>query len=317
MSGEAKRDPVIEMRDLVKLYGGAEAVAGLDLTVNEGEVFGLLGPNGSGKTTMILILLGLTDPTSRTVRVTGLDPLRQPLAVKRAVGYLPDDVGFYDTMTARENLRYTARLAGLDTAEADRRIDNALERVRLHDVAEKAVAGFSHGMRQRLGLTEVLVKDCPIAILDEPTNGLDPQSTTELLGLIRKLRDDGRTVLLSSHMLSLVQSICDRVTLINHGRIGLTGPVDTLRSQVLGGAYTIEVEADGVDIGKVTVDIPGATGVETPRRGHAYIRTHADIRTDVAAKIVQDSERLSSIAMHRPNLNDVYQRYFEDMSHAA
>ena len=137
MSGSTKGDPVIEVRDLVKRYGGVEAVAGLDLTVNKGEVFGLLGPNGSGKTTMILILLGLTEPSEGEVRVTGLDPLRQPLAVKRAVGYLPDNVGFYDTMTARENLRYTARLAGLDTTEADARIDNALERVRLSDVAEK------------------------------------------------------------------------------------------------------------------------------------------------------------------------------------
>lgn len=323
MSGPAKGGPVIEVRGLVKRYGGVEAVAGLDLTVNRGEVFGLLGPNGSGKTTMILILLGLTEPTSGEVRVTGLDPLRQPLAVKRAVGYLPDNVGFYDTMTARENLRYTARLAGLDTAQADARIDNALERVRLSDVAEKNVAGFSHGMRQRLGVAEVLVKDSPIAILDEPTNGLDPQSTTELLDLIRRLRDDGRTVLLSSHLLSLVQSICDRVALINQGRIGLTGSVDELRSKVLGGSYTIEVEADGIDIKTAVASIPGVAGFENLTPGRLRIRATADIRADVAARIVERGGRLSRIAMHRPSLDDVYQRYFEDqrasmeVSHAA
>ncbi|HET7413337.1 MAG TPA: ABC transporter ATP-binding protein, partial [Pararhizobium sp.] len=140
--------PVIEVKNLVKRYGGAEAVAGLDLTVEPGEVFGLLGPNGSGKTTMILVLLGLTEPTSGTVRVLGLDPLRQPLKVKSAVGYLPDSVGFYDQMTARENLRYTARLMGLGRADADKRIEHALGRVRLSSVADRMVNGFSHGMKQ-------------------------------------------------------------------------------------------------------------------------------------------------------------------------
>ena len=140
---------VIEASGLVKRYKTATAVDGIDLTIEKGEVFGLLGPNGSGKTTTILLLLGLTEPTAGSVRVLGLDPLRQPLAVKRRVGYLPDQVGFYDHLSARENLLYTARLAGLATPEATTRIDGALERVRLIDVADRRVATFSRGMRQR------------------------------------------------------------------------------------------------------------------------------------------------------------------------
>lgn len=310
-------EPVIEVKNLVKRYGAVEAVAGLDLTVQPGEVFGLLGPNGSGKTTMILILLGLTEPTSGTVSVMGLDPLRQPLAVKKAIGYLPDSVGFYDNMTARENLRYTARLMGIERAEAERRIEDALKRVRLTGSTERPVGGFSHGMNQRLGLAEVLVKDCRVAILDEPTNGLDPQSTAELLGLIRQLRDDGRTILLSSHMLSLVQSTCDRVALIHKGRIGLTGNVDELRSHVMGGKFVIEVEASGIDPDAAFSQMRAVGRVERIDDRLVHLHAEADIRPEVARRVTETGGDLARLAMHRPSLEDVYARYYEEVRDAA
>ncbi|MGN6549944.1 MAG: ABC transporter ATP-binding protein [Pararhizobium sp.] len=309
--------PVVEVKNLIKRYGHVEAVAGLDLSVQPGEVLGLLGPNGSGKTTMILVLLGLTEPTSGSVRVLGLDPLRQPLAVKKAVGYLPDSVGFYDTMTARENLRYTARLMGLGRADAERRIGSALERVRLDRDGDRSVAGFSHGMRQRLGVAEVLVKDCPVAILDEPTNGLDPQSTSELLGLIRQLREDDRTILLSSHMLSLVQSICDRVALIHKGRIGLTGDVDTLCSHVIGGAFVIEAEAHGLDLRQALDGLADAGEIVETSRDVVQLRATTDIRPAVARRILDAGGELVRLAMHRPSLEDVYARYYQELKDAA
>lgn len=139
--------PVIEARGLIKRYGQFPAVDGIDLTVEKGEVFGLLGPNGSGKTTTILLLLGLTEPTAGSIRVLGLDPLRQPLTVKRRVGYLPDQIGFYDHLTAHENLVYSARLGGIVSDEANRRIGRSLNRVRLADVANRRVATFSRGMK--------------------------------------------------------------------------------------------------------------------------------------------------------------------------
>ncbi len=308
---------VIEVKNLVKRYGQVEAVAGLDLTVEAGEVFGLLGPNGSGKTTIILILLGLTEQTSGSVRVLGLDPLRQPLAVKRAVGYLPDSVGFYDHMTARENLQYTARLLGFGSRDAMTRIDKALIRVGLEAAAERRVGVFSHGMRQRLGVADILVKDSQVAILDEPTNGLDPQSTKDLLDLIKELRDDGRTIILSSHMLSLVQSICDRVALINRGRIGLTGDVDSLRTRVLGGSYVIEVEAAGFDSDSAFGGLDDITNVVPVEKTLVHIHARSDIRPAIAARIMERGGRLLRLTMHRPSLEEVYAHYFEEVSHAA
>jgi ABC-2 type transport system ATP-binding protein len=309
-------DTVIEARGLAKRYGGAVAVAGLDLTVRAGEVFGLLGPNGSGKTTTILMLLGLTEPSGGSVRVLGLDPLRQPLAVKRRVGYLPDTVGFYDTMTARENLAYTARLAGIASAESRRRIDAALARVGLAAVADRRVATYSHGMRQRLGISEVLVKQAELAILDEPTNGLDPQATQELLDLIGELRREGMTILLSSHLLGLVESICDRVALFREGRIGLSGPVNELARQVLGGAYVVEVEADGVDLAATLADLAGVASVSAGLRGVTRVDADRDVRADIARRVVNAGGALRNLAIRRAGLDEVYVRYFEQMETA-
>jgi ABC-2 type transport system ATP-binding protein len=254
-------EPVIEARDLTKRYGRVAAVDGVTFTVGRGEIFGLLGPNGAGKTTTILMMLGLTDVTSGSVSVLGYNPAREPLQVKRVVGYLPDTVGFYDHMTAADNLRYTAALIGIERNEGNKRIAAALERVGLGEVGDKRVGTFSRGMRQRLGLAEILLKDVAIAILDEPTSGLDPQATAELLETIRSLKHDGVAVLLSSHLLERVQSVCDRVALFNAGHIALIGSVPELASQVLGGGYHVEVEADGADLAQKLGAVPGVRAV--------------------------------------------------------
>ncbi len=303
---------VIEASGLVKRYKTATAVDGIDLTIEKGEVFGLLGPNGSGKTTTILLLLGLTEPTAGSVRVLGLDPLRQPLAVKRRVGYLPDQVGFYDHLSARENLLYTARLAGLATPEATTRIDGALERVRLIDVADRRVATFSRGMRQRLGVADVLVKQAEIAILDEPTSGLDPQSTQELLDLIVGLAREGMTIVLSSHLLGMMQAICGRVALFNKGRIGLIGQVRDLTADVLGGVYVVEVDADGADIPKLLGKLPHVTRVAAGDTGGWRVDAEADVRTEIARTVVAGGGNLRSMTIRQSTLDEVYVRYFEE-----
>lgn len=308
---------VIETRGLVKRYGGFTAVDHVDLDVGKGEVFGLLGPNGSGKTTTILLLLGLTEPTEGSVRVNGLDPLRQPLAVKRRVGYLPDQVGFYDNMTARENLSYTARLMGFSGGEAAARIAAALERVRLADVANKRVGAFSRGMRQRLGLAEVIMKQAEIAILDEPTGGLDPQSTQELLEMIGELAGEGMTIVLSSHLLAMVQSVCDRVALFNKGRIGLTGSVADLTSDVLGGTHVVEVEADGVDLAAALAGTDGVTGVTATRTGGWRVDTAADLRPEIARRVVGAGGQLRTMSIRRTTLDEVYVRFFEEEARHA
>ena len=190
-------DNVIEVQDLTKRYNGTAVVKGISFSVARGEIFGLLGPNGAGKTTTILMLLGLSDISGGRARVLGYDPAREPLAVKRRVGYLPDQVGFYDNLTAAENLRYAARLMGIERGEREGKIRASLAHVGLADVVDQRVGTFSRGMRQRLGLAEILIKDAQIAILVEPTSGLDPQATVELLNIIRELKHQGVSVLLS------------------------------------------------------------------------------------------------------------------------
>ncbi|MFP4409043.1 MAG: ABC transporter ATP-binding protein [Spirochaetaceae bacterium] len=257
-----KSDLVIETSKLTKQYpNGTIAVDGLNLSIRRGEVYGLLGPNGSGKTTTILILTGLTEATSGSVRVLGLDPLRQPLRVKRLVAYMPDSVGFYPEMTAAENIDYTARLAQIPPAERDRRIDEAIELMGLGEVADHRVGTYSRGMRQRLALAEVLVKEPRIAILDEPTQGLDPESAHEFLGLVESLREKGITVLLSSHLLDQMQRICDRVGLFYRGRLVLEGTVHELTRQVMGNQFAVRLTAESSDRDAFTSKLAALPGV--------------------------------------------------------
>jgi ABC-2 type transport system ATP-binding protein len=312
-------ETVIETRDLTKRYGSHAAVNGVSFTVGRGEIFGLLGPNGAGKTTTILMMLGLTEVTSGEVRVLGHDPVREPLQVKRRVGYLPDMVGFYDHMTATDNLRYTAGLIGIPAAERSARIARALDRVGLASVADNRVGTFSRGMRQRLGLAEILMKDAAIAILDEPTSGLDPQATVELLEVIRSLKRDGVAVLLSSHLLERVQSVCDRVALFNAGRIALIGSVPELARQVLGGGYTVEVEADGAGLGERLAAVPGVRAVEPAGPSRWRLLAEGDVRPQAAAAVVNAGGQLRRLSVEDPSLDAIYSRYFQQQEarHAA
>jgi ABC-2 type transport system ATP-binding protein len=309
-------EPIIITQNLTKNYSDTIAVDHIDLTIYAGEVFGLLGPNGSGKTTTLLMLLGLTEPTSGSAHVAGFDPLRHPLEVKRRVGYMPDHVGFYDNVSGFENLRYTAKLCGIPSREIAKRIDTALERVRLVDAGQRPVGGYSRGMRQRLAIAEILMKNAIIAILDEPTAGLDPQATHEFLELIHSLNHEGMTILLSSHMLELVQSVCDRVALFNRGRIGLTGRVDELLRNVLGGSHIIRVEAQGSGLAEIIANVPGVARVLPDGKG-LRIEASADIRPAVTRAIVQAGGELSMIDAGRASLDDVYTRYFEGITNAA
>jgi ABC-2 type transport system ATP-binding protein len=308
-------DTVIEARNLTKRYGGTTVVKGISFTVERGEIFGLLGPNGAGKTTTILMLLGLSDITSGSARVLGEDPARQPLAVKRRVGYLPDQVGFYDTLTAGDNLRYTARLLGLERNEREEKIRDSLAHVGLADVINRRVATFSRGMQQRLGLAEILMKDAQVAILDEPTSGLDPQVTLELLEIIRDLKNRGVSVLLSSHLLARVQSVCDRVALFNEGNIVLIGTVPELGRQVLGGGFRVEVEAEGQGLESHLAAIPGVQKVERASPTRFLLLAERDVRPEAAAAVVGAHGRLLRLAVEEPSLEAIYTRYFHDHPH--
>ena len=226
---------VIETSGLTKVYGRQTAVSDLSFEVEAGEIFGFLGPNGAGKTTTLLMLLGLTEPTLGKSRVLGFNPVREPLKVKRVVGYLPENMGFYGDMTARENLFFVARLNKLPDSEAAGRIDRSLETVGLMDEVNKRVAAYSRGMRQRLGIAELLIKDPQLVFLDEPTLGLDPDGINKMLDLIVSLSQErGISVLLCSHLLHQVQRICTRVGIMNKGALVAKGAIDELARAVTG-----------------------------------------------------------------------------------
>ena len=213
-------EQVIVLTDLTKQYGNFTAVDHIRLNIQKGEIFGLLGPNGAGKSTTILMMLGLTEPTSGTVEICGINSTTHPIEVKRKIGYLPEDVGFYDDMTGPENLIYTARLNGIPDGEAKEKAMELMKRVGLEDQLKKKTGKYSRGMRQRLGLADVLIKNPEIIILDEPTSGIDPAGVQEFIELIHWLsKKEGLTVLFSSHHLDQVQKVCDRVGLFSSGKL--------------------------------------------------------------------------------------------------
>lgn len=317
-------EPIIELKRLTKRYDTQVAVNGLNLTISRGEVFGLLGPNGAGKTTTILMMLGLTEPTSGSARICGLDPVRQALQIKRRVGYMPDDVGFYEDRTAIDNLMLTARLNRIPSAEGIARAQELLELVGLKDAVNKKVGAFSRGMRQRLGIADVLIKRPEVVILDEPTLGIDPEGVRELLKLISDLsRKEKITVLLSSHHLHQVQQICDRVGLFVRGELIASGDIESLAEQLDDeGTVTVELEAEGwsEDLIHRLTNLSGVISYHGPQSHelvHNSITASAtlicsrDLSSEAALEIIQSGARLNAISRKQYGLDDIYHRYFE------
>lgn len=317
---------IIELAGLTKKYGSFTAVDSLDLTIHKGEIFGLLGPNGAGKSTTILMMLGLTEPTSGSVKVCDLNPVADPISVKRRVGYLPEDVGFYFNRNGFENLMFTARINSLSGTEAKQKVAQLLERVGLSDSAGKNTGKYSRGMLQRLGLADVLIKDPEVIILDEPTLGIDPTGVRAFLELIVKLsREDGITVLFSSHDLHQVQQVCDRVGIFVHGRLLAEGNIDTLSKKLFNSSpYVIEVGIKAKDniteasdnlhnaewlSGKLK-HLDGIIAVNS-KNDLLEIECTRDLAPDIARVIVESGDRLYHLNKKEYGLNDIYYRYFE------
>ena len=316
--------PVAPIRTLglTKAYGDLVAVDRLDLEVKVGEIFGLLGQNGAGKTTTILMLLGLTEPTAGEARVVGLDPTRNPLGVKRKVGYLPDAVGFYGGLTGRENLRYTARLNGLRGDDSEDRIDVVLEQVRLVGRADDKVETYSRGMKQRLGIADALVKRPQVLILDEPTTAIDPIGVVEILELLRDLvTEHGLSILLSSHLLNQVQNVCDRVGIFAAGRLSGIGTVPQLARRF--GEAGARVEVAFATMGEETraaavsslAGIEGVAAVQVPTGPDQpwvlQVAGHDDVDAVTTAALAIVSRAglpLRSIREVQPTLDDIYRR---------
>jgi len=305
---------VVETKDLTKRYDGATVVDRLNLRVAEGEIFGLLGPNGAGKTTTILMLLGLTEPASGSARVFGFDSTREPLKVKRLAGYLPEKLGFYEDLTARENLQFIARLNNISEAESERLIEQVLKAVDMIDTADVAVGKFSRGMKQRLGIADVLVKKPKVAFLDEPTAGLDPKGINQIIDLIGKLPKMGTTIVLSSHRLYEVQRVCHSIGILSKGKLVVEGSLASLRREALAeGRYRIEVETAKASpqLVKVIKKIDGVKKVEAKGK-LLKINADADLRSKIAKAVVDSDIPLTQMKIQEFSLDDVYMKYFRE-----
>jgi ABC-2 type transport system ATP-binding protein len=318
---------IIALTGLTKRYGTLTAVDRLDLYIRKGEVFGLLGPNGAGKSTTILMMLGLTEPTAGTVTVCGIDSTTHPIEVKRKVGYLPDEVGFYENRSGLDNLLYTARLNRMTAPEVELRAEQLLKRVGLYDVRDKKTRTYSRGMRQRLGLADVLIKNPEVIILDEPTLGIDPKGVQEFLDLIVQLsREEKITVLLSSHHLHQIQQVCDRVGIFVAGKLLAEGDIPTLSAKLFAGEpYIIEAgvtasaenpsrpEGGSPVIARLQGQIQALEDISSVQydKGLFRIGSHRDTTAAIANAVVSAGLGLTYLRRKEYGLDDIYNRYFE------
>lgn len=314
--------PIIELEGLTKKYGSFTAVDHLSLSVSGGEIFGLLGPNGAGKSTTILMMIGLTEPSSGRVRVCGIDSTHYPAEVKKQVGYLPEDMGFYQELSGLENLVYTARLNGVPETEAAEKAERMLGKVGLVGQGGKKTGNYSRGMRQRLGLADVLIKDPRVIILDEPTLGLDPEGVREFLGLIVKLsREEGLTVLLSSHHLHQIQQVCDRVGIFVGGKLIAEGDIQKLSAKLFAGEPFI-VEAglasaagDAAAGGReqLRASLEQQDGIVSVNEKGNLLRMSCsrDITPEIARAIAGSGIGLTYLHRKEYGLDDIYHRYFQ------
>ncbi|RUL64439.1 ATP-binding cassette domain-containing protein [Dyella dinghuensis] len=222
---------MIEVKDLRKHFGAVKAVDGVSFKARDGEITGLLGPNGAGKTTTLRMLYTLMTPDQGQVLVDGIDVARDAKAVRRQLGVLPDARGLYKRLTARENIEYFARLQGMDKALIRTRRDKLIETLDMADIADRRAEGFSQGQRVKTAIARALIHDPKNVILDEPTNGLDVMATRSLRQFMHKLKEEGRCVLFSSHIMQEVAALCDRIVVIAHGRVVADETPDALRAQ--------------------------------------------------------------------------------------
>ena len=308
-------EKAIKVHNLSKRFGDVVAVDRLSFSVKKGTAFGFLGPNGAGKTTAIKMLVGLIRPDSGTARVAGHDLLEEPMAVRRSIGYVAENQGFYKRMTAAETLDYVGRLLDMPTNERQQRSAELLDWVGLADRKDNYVGTFSKGMRQRLAMAQALLSEPEVLLLDEPALGLDPMGTKEIRDLIIGLKKDRDvTIFMSSHILSEVEAVCDEVGIISHGRLLAQDSVENLR-RTTGGDVRLEIVLAQPDEGVVAalqrmgciqdVKVEG-------QRLMVYTTGEDEVRPQIAETIFKNGGRLLFFGTREDSLEEVLLRVVEE-----
>jgi ABC-2 type transport system ATP-binding protein len=306
------RTLAIETKRLTKKYDDFTAVSNLNLKIKTGTIFGLLGPNGAGKTTIILMLLGLTESTTGSCSVYGFNPMNEPLKVKRICGYLQEKVGLYENMTAGQNLKYIAKLNKIPPDIQNERIDEALEKVGLIKQSDIFVSKFSRGMKQRLGIANVLVKKPKIAFLDEPTQGIDPSGVQDILKILKEMnRDEKVTILISSHLIHHVQEICDQVGIMVNGKMKVRSKYSDFAWEK-GGKWIIEAQARYITE-QILQEIRNVPEVSDVKQfdDSLLIECNRDIRPRISKIIVNNNASLLGLRLRERSLDEIYKIYSE------
>jgi len=309
--------PVIQIRDLVKFYGDFRALNGISFDVNQGEILGLLGPNGAGKSTTMKILTSFISATSGSVTVDGIDLFKDPIAVRRLIGYLPESTPLYTDMVVYDYLMYCAEMRGMDRASADKRIWELAGRVGIKEKIAKGVDTLSKGYRQRVGLAQALLHNPKIVILDEPTSGLDPNQIVEIRNLIKELGKD-HTIILSTHILPEVRQTCDRIVIIHLGEKVVDGRQDELEGKMAHDhRLTVGVQKNGVDETELRESLKAIGGIqsvsaaassELPTPHNTFeVRASKDVRPDIFAWAQRDGHKLIELSRRSRDLENIFQ----------
>jgi len=296
----------IELDGIEKRFGSVTALAGIDLTVERGEIFGFLGPNGAGKSTTIDILLDFVRPTAGEARVFGMDAQAETLAVRKRTGVLPDGYHIYDRLTGRQHLDFV-----VESKDVDDDPDAMLERVGIADAADRAAGGYSKGMTQRLALGMALVGDPDLLILDEPSTGLDPAGAREIRKLVREEKERGTTIFFSSHVLGQVEAVADRVGILRGGELVAVDTVEGLREAV-GGGTRLVVTVDDVDTALAVVRSLDSVSDATAEGAEVTLAVEDDAKTSVLNALEAEGVTISDFRTEESSLEELFLAYTEE-----
>jgi ABC-2 type transport system ATP-binding protein len=307
---EAPPIPAVQANGLTRVYGNIAALSGLDLTVNQGDLFGFIGSNGAGKTTTLRILATFLAPSAGTARILGHDVVRDADAVRHVIGYMPDFFGVYKDMEVTEYLDFFGACYKIPTAKREQTVSDVLELVGLSEKKGALIGALSRGMQQRLGLARVLIHDPKLLLLDEPASGLDPRARIEMMAILQELQRLGKTIIISSHILSELQTLCNRVAIIEKGRLIYAGPVQGVRDQLAQGRVIwVRVSGDvqtGIDLLKQRPEVAEVAAVDGKIK--ITLTNHEIDHSMVADVLVRGGARLLELREDELGLEEVFMR---------